>query len=422
MRIVHFIDYFQPKLGYQEFYLAREHQRLGHDVVVVTSDRYRPFADYDRTVRTVLGDRRVGVGRFQEEGLEVVRLPVLVEHRGSAVPILPGVGRALADLRPELVICHGVFSVDVWLVARTKARLGCPMIFDNHASDYNSNLTDTLPKRTYHLFFRSVIRPAVLRAADAVVAVAESEQTLVCRELGLSPGQVPIIRLGADAEVFRPDPAVRRSVRARLAVGEEDVLLIHAGKLTPNKDVHVLMAAAGRLLRERRGVRLLIVGGGSAAYLGELQRQATAAGVADRVHFHPFVENRELAGLFQAADVGVWPGNLSQAMFEAMATGLPLVLTDRVSAEADTRFLLADDNGLSFPRGDALALQAALDRLVADETTRRLMGRRSRELAERAFSWTAIARQFLALAEGRSRQRGGEPQSRPVEHYSDTDG
>jgi hypothetical protein len=42
MKIVHIVDYFQPVLGYQEAFLAKEHAKLGHEVFVITSDRYAP--------------------------------------------------------------------------------------------------------------------------------------------------------------------------------------------------------------------------------------------------------------------------------------------------------------------------------------------------------------------------------------------
>ena len=43
MKIIHVVDYFQPILGYQEVFLAKEQAKLGHDVVVITSDRYAPI-------------------------------------------------------------------------------------------------------------------------------------------------------------------------------------------------------------------------------------------------------------------------------------------------------------------------------------------------------------------------------------------
>jgi hypothetical protein len=86
MKIVHLIDYFQPVLGYQEAFLAREQLRLGNEVTVVTSDRYAPFPDYMNTVYPLLGERIRAPGRFIEEGIPVWRLPVQFERRHRCWP------------------------------------------------------------------------------------------------------------------------------------------------------------------------------------------------------------------------------------------------------------------------------------------------------------------------------------------------
>ena len=62
MRIVHVADYFQPQLGYQEYFTARAQVKDGHEVHVITSYRYRPFDDFEHSVGPVLGARVVGTG------------------------------------------------------------------------------------------------------------------------------------------------------------------------------------------------------------------------------------------------------------------------------------------------------------------------------------------------------------------------
>jgi hypothetical protein len=48
MKIVHVVDYFQPQIGSQESFLALAHQRAGHEVHVVTADRYYNRPDYSK--------------------------------------------------------------------------------------------------------------------------------------------------------------------------------------------------------------------------------------------------------------------------------------------------------------------------------------------------------------------------------------
>src|SRR3990172_5058761 len=104
MKIVHLADYFQPALGYQEAALAREQLRLGHQVTVVTSDRYAPFPDYDTTLRPVLGERVQGIGEREEEGIPVIRLPISLES--SFRCSLKGLFPTLERLKPDVVHAH----------------------------------------------------------------------------------------------------------------------------------------------------------------------------------------------------------------------------------------------------------------------------------------------------------------------------
>lgn len=74
MKIVHVIDYFQPRLGYQETFLAKEHPKLGHEVYVVTSDRYNPIifeGDAARQVEKLLDpDIRKRMGNNGRKAIE----------------------------------------------------------------------------------------------------------------------------------------------------------------------------------------------------------------------------------------------------------------------------------------------------------------------------------------------------------------
>ena len=77
MKIVHVVDYFHPELGYQETFVAREHARMGHEVCVVTSDRYSPFIYKEN--RNLLGNRIKKPGMFMERDIKVWRLKTLWE-------------------------------------------------------------------------------------------------------------------------------------------------------------------------------------------------------------------------------------------------------------------------------------------------------------------------------------------------------
>jgi glycosyltransferase involved in cell wall biosynthesis len=78
---------------------------------------------------------------------------------------------------------------------------------------------------------------------------------------------------------------------------------------------------------------------------------------------------------------------------EAAASGLPLVLSDRVGAAHD--LLLDGENGFLVPAGEVSAATVALGRLAADASLRRSAGARSRELV-RDWGYEPSVENFLA--------------------------
>ena len=78
MRIVHVVDYLMPQMGYQEFLLPKWNAKHGHEVFIITSDRYTPFNNYDETWGRTLGKRICGVGISKHEGVTIIRLPIFL--------------------------------------------------------------------------------------------------------------------------------------------------------------------------------------------------------------------------------------------------------------------------------------------------------------------------------------------------------
>ena len=234
MRIVHVLDYCQAKLGYQDFFLARAQIEDGHEVTVVTSDRFRPFPDYEQSVGGVLGTRIRQPGRYNEEGIDVLRLPVRFE--GAYRCWVNGFERELLALEPHLVIVHGVAGFFAPRVAILKARLSegqrFRLVLDDHMVP---EVRQRVSRRLFYWAFRSLFRGTLLRQADALVAVSGPTAVFMRENYRFPKDRVELVPLGADLRRFKPDPAARRAVRRAMGLHEGTVLVVHAGKLVPEK-------------------------------------------------------------------------------------------------------------------------------------------------------------------------------------------
>ncbi|MBI2617130.1 glycosyltransferase family 4 protein [Candidatus Gottesmanbacteria bacterium] len=382
MKIVHLIDYFQPKVGYQEYFLAREHTRLGHDVTVVTSSMYFPFPNYDKTYKSILGKRVVPVGKRYEEGILTVRLRS-IEIVPSSVVYLHGLKKVLQEISPDILFCHGVFSLTAYLAAFWKKDIGYKLVYDTHAAAFNTNLTNSLTKRLYFMIYESLIWPKIVRWKDFLFAVGNNERDFLYENLRVDKRKVPIIHLGVDPYVFTYNSKKRLFIRRELGLTYSDILIIFTGKISPNKEIHTLIQAVNSIQNSR--IKILLLGGGDGAYIKYLNRIDKRKCIL----YHQMVKNSQLPGYFSAADIGCWPGDFSISIFEAMASSLPLI----VANVENNAFL--KDRVLRYNIGDWKNLANKITLLVSNKKFRMGLGKASRVFAQEFLSWSVIAKKTL---------------------------
>lgn len=392
MRIVHVIDYFQPKMGYQETFVARAHARLGHSVDVVTSDRYSPHPQYESTWQPVLGPRILQPGLDWDGAVRIHRLPSRCERGGRIW--LDNLEGTVADLSPDLLIVHGMgsFTAVRILLLRNRMAPGTKLVFDSHANEVNS--THAL-RQFFYAAYRVVLTPLFLSRADALVAIDESSKRFLEHECAIPAARITVIPLGADIDLFRPDAAQRASLRGEWGVHTDDVVAVYAGKLQRRKGVHLLVAAALGLADVYPQLKIALVGGGDADYIDEMKTAIAARGMQDRFFWTGVVPNASLYRYYSAADISVWPLQVSIGTLEAQACGLPLIVAD----EPVLRDRVSAATGLLCAPGRIDDLAARLRDLIDNPGRRRAMGLAGRQHVVDEFSWQAIASQFIALAD-----------------------
>ena len=100
-----------------------------------------------------------------------------------------------------------------------------------------------------------------------------------------------------------------------------------------------------------------------------------------------------IADLYRTSDVFVLPSlneGMSNALLEAMASGLPVIVTDTGGTSE-----LIDGNGVVVPMGDSNAIAEAIREFMEKQNTHK-MGMRSREIAEQ-MGWGAIGEAYLKV-------------------------
>lgn len=197
--------------------------------------------------------------------------------------------------------------------------------------------------------------------------------------------KIEFIPNGVDANLFRPG----------LGIPDDGPLqILCVARLIERKGQRYLIEAVKRLTDCGIDVNISLVGTGDLQQ--EYQNLALRLGVQDHVRFLGYVPREQIAQYYGTAHVFVLPSyneGMSLAVLEAMAAGLPVVVTPTGGTEE----LVTDGvNGLTFKWGDVDTLAKHLKVLAEDRPLAREMGLQSLARAK-SFGWDAIADQFLTL-------------------------
>jgi phosphatidyl-myo-inositol dimannoside synthase len=236
--------------------------------------------------------------------------------------------------------------------------------------------------RILYPFLSPIIR-RVWRNANYVVAKCAGEIEMI-HALDNSVN-VKFIPNGVDLAVFQPGPAIPDD-------GPLHVLCV--ARLIERKGQGHLIEAIKRLTDSGINVVLSLVGTGDSQQ--DYEDQARRLGIEDRVRFFGYVPREKINTYYNSAHVFALPSyseGMSLAALEAMAAGLPLVVT-RTGGTAE---LVGEGvNGYSFNWADIDALTNYLRMFAKDRTLAMRMGASSRARAA-FFGWDVIADRFLQL-------------------------
>ena len=332
-----------------------------------------------------LGQELIRLGFSYREGLLRRRLDPGAPFR---------LARLFKSLGTDVVLVVNHLNALAYGVAAARLAGGLPVV-NWHNETHRRYRLHGLTMAARSLLHRGVAR---------LVAAARGHKDYVTQAERVSPNKVEVIYNGVDqnALVSALTPA---QAKARLGLpGRAPVAAIVAA-LRPDKAHEIFLEAAAMVSERLPEARFLVVGDGERRPF--LEDEARRLGVANKTLFLGF--RRDMADVLRAADVLAlssrpWQETLSIAMLEAMASGLPAVVTDVGFLSEAVR---DGENGFLVPAGDARALADRLTLALGDQTLRaRLGGQAARDVAA-SFSAEAMTLAFqdlfIRLASARSR-------------------
>jgi len=317
--------------------------------------------------------------RSQIEGVKVRKLRYFSK---VAYPFrILAVKKAVKEINPDILHAHYVSHNGVY-GALTGFK---PFVVTAWGDDILIEPKKSMVKR---YLVKYVLRKADLITTDSLSAI----KTIV--GFGVDEEKVKLIVHGVDLRVFHPIEN-KEDLKEELCVKQNYQVVISTRNLEPSYDVGTLIKAIPYVIDKCPNTYFLIVGEGTLRH--QLEELACKLGVAENVRFVGSVSNREMPKFLGASDIFVSTSlsdTRSVSLLEAMACGLPVVVTD---LEGNKECVKEGVNGFLFSKGDFKALAEKTIYLLRDEDTRRRFGVINRRYVEKEGSYEKEMRKMEKL-------------------------
>jgi glycosyltransferase involved in cell wall biosynthesis len=313
--------------------------------------------------------------------------PVEVPTRrlfGGRLLYQPGLQAIIRSMRVTAIVAEArVGMLSNLLVLRASRRAGIPFIWWTSAYEPPADPVWRRPIPGWRL--------KLLAAADGIIAYGRgAKRSLVA--MGIDPATVWIAPNTVDVEDWGllVSQERRARVRSRYGVADDDVVVLFVGKMTAEKRIDLLLEAVREFEEDNPRVWCWLVGDG----VHRAQLEESEDGRRNRVVFLGAVWDRESLGeLFNGGDVFVLPGTGGLAINQAMAFGLPVIVSKADGTEQD--LVVDGETGFIFRQGDVTSLICALKRITGSVEERRRIGLSARRHALENFSLPRTAEAFV---------------------------
>ena len=289
--------------------------------------------------------------------------------------------RQISAFDPQLVHLSGLQSSGFHAVIAAKlARKKVLLAVRGFSVD---DMTIRGPKR---FIYGKVVEPLTLQLSDCVYTVCEAAKKR--KEIQRFRRKV-LDTIHNPAPIINPEKLAERvPMRSRLGFQPEEIAVVISGRMTKDKGIPVIIEAiqSQRGLSSFKRCRYVFIGDGPMLENLEIQ-------LCDEIRSGKVLcigKKKEVLPFLMACDVFLFATlheNLSNALLEGMACGLPVIAT---AVGGNVEVVRNNQNGFLIPPNDSSAINSALLALLSNDTMRKEFGTKSKIIIEESFSQAMV--------------------------------
>lgn len=224
------------------------------------------------------------------------------------------------------------------------------------------------------------------------IAVSDLTREIFLREYPVDPERVTVIHPGVslpdDARIYKED--VRQAVRSELGIGANEPVIVFASMNFEIKGLDDMILTLAHLRQQNINFKLVVAGKGN---VHKYQKMAGNNGIADSVFFTGVVTEKRLRDIYSAGDLYLMLSKFDtfgMVVLEAMAAGLPVMISSRVGAKDLVR---EGENGFVIDHPSDYNYTASRLKLLLDVNVRRKMSAAAIQTASKN-TWDTVADKY----------------------------
>jgi len=351
----------------QEYGIAAEMARRGHEVYIVSHFAETDWKEYDKSVNGI-HFINVRAPYFRDK---------IIGETASAFLLSKKVAKEIEKIKPDIINLTGRFT------AYFPSKLNIPKVFTTHhpdAFDFNKEFSVKNNKLNYFYFpFKKIVEESVMRHSDVLVTLNKDIKDY-------------LHRVGFTNTCIIPNAV---SVEKYINKGDDNFIL-YSGSLIKRKGVDYLIKAFSEISKIC-DTHLVIIGSGSDE--NRLKKLVMLENINEQVHFMPPVSRTKFLEYLAKCSIFVLPSLfecLPVTLLEAMASSKPVIASD-IPGSKDV--ITHGYDGFLFEKGNVNELKKYLELCLSDEKLRKKMGKNARKTVEEKYTFSKITTQYLDLYE-----------------------
>lgn len=381
MRLLLFTKYFLPDHEYMENAFAREFKKY-YDVFVLTT-----------TLEPINNNDKFQIGKEEFSGIELKRLDVFKLGRNKNLFFPKKLLKNINAINPNIVFFqsleHYFTGTAIILIKIVKRYKVYTVVNEHFTYSKNSNNEKENFRAKAKRRLEIMMKYFILQYSDKVVTMNS-----YCNKKALFynkniKNNIVAITLGVDNSIIKYNSIERNKIRDKFKIGCNEILVIHTGKMYPDKKTHLIIEAVNKI--NNPNVKMMFIGKYDAEYKKAINEIVKKYRLEDKTIFLEFVDSKNLNFYYSAADIAVWPDMFTISTIEASAVGLPIIIPDYEGYE----HRIKNNNGFSIKPGDLCDLILKLELLINDKELRKEMGKKGVELIQNELNWKCIVGKIL---------------------------